>query len=375
VREDPVIKGIRGGEKAFAGPELVVVDLTNRCNLACIGCWSRSPLLSAEAHGAPQADEDLPEGLARQLIKSLAQMGVKEINFSGGGEPLLYRGLLDLVQAAGGGGLCCTINTNFTLADEKLLRRIVEAGTKKLLVSVWAGDPDTYRRTHPGTGRGAFEHVRRMLAELVKLRGESALPGVTLVNVISSRNVSGFEEMVKFAIGLGVESVWFTPVDAPAEGMRELLLTAEQLRGLRETALRCAEKYDRLTLRDGRVFRMHQIAGFIEKISSSRAAEGYYHWDVIDSLPCYAGWVTARVCATGDVCPCCKADRFPLGNLREESFEKIWHSERYNRFRKKAVSLSKKDRYFSRIGCPRICDNWWQIREVQARLEEAREVR
>jgi len=376
MREHPVIKGIRDGEKAFAGPELVVVDLTNRCNLACIGCWNRSPLLSDEVHGAPQPNEDLPLGLARQLIKTLAQMGVKEINFSGGGEPLLYRGLLELVRAASGEGVCCTINTNFTLMDEKLLRRIVEAGTKKILVSVWAGNPEMYRKTHPGAARGAFEHVCRMLVELVKLRGESVFPRVTLVNVISSRNVSDFENMVKLAIELGVESVWFTPVDTPLEGMNELLLTAEQLRGLRETALRCAEKYGQLTLGDGRVFRMHQIAGFIEKISSSRAAEGFYHWDVIDTLPCYAGWVTARVRVTGDVCPCCKADRFPLGNLREKNFDTIWYSERYNQFRKKAISLSKKDCYFSRIGCPRICDNWWQMREVQVRLEdEAREAR
>ena len=41
----PVLEGIRDGVNAFAGPQVIHLDLTNRCNLNCIACWCNSPFI------------------------------------------------------------------------------------------------------------------------------------------------------------------------------------------------------------------------------------------------------------------------------------------------------------------------------------------
>jgi MoaA/NifB/PqqE/SkfB family radical SAM enzyme len=168
----------------------------------------------------------------------------------------------------------CTINSNFTLVDEGVLKEIMVSGVKKLLVSLWAGGSGIYRKTHPGVKVGTFERACRNLRTLIRLRGGGEFPEVTLVNVISSYNVSDFENMVQLGIELGVDSAWFTPVDAAQSGASGLPLSAEQLRELREAALRCASKYGGSTTDERRIFRINQLDGFIEKISSSGAAEG-----------------------------------------------------------------------------------------------------
>jgi len=38
--EDPWVAGILSGREAYAGPEQVVLDLTNRCIMRCLACWT-----------------------------------------------------------------------------------------------------------------------------------------------------------------------------------------------------------------------------------------------------------------------------------------------------------------------------------------------
>ncbi len=78
---------------------------------------------------------------------------------------------------------------------------------------------------------------------------------------------------------------------------------------------------------------------------------------IVDTLACYAGWIYSRVRVNGDVIPCCKAHRMPMGNLYKHSFKEIWNSERQQEFRDKAKNLKKSDPYFSPIGCYKGCDN------------------
>ncbi len=78
---------------------------------------------------------------------------------------------------------------------------------------------------------------------------------------------------------------------------------------------------------------------------------------IVDKIPCSIGYTYARVQATGDVIPCCKADTFSLGNIMEASFEDVWHSEPYEEFRQKALVSPKSDPYFEPMDCYKVCDN------------------
>lgn len=78
---------------------------------------------------------------------------------------------------------------------------------------------------------------------------------------------------------------------------------------------------------------------------------------IVDSIPCYAGWIYSKITAEGDVIPCCKAHKKPMGNIYKDSFARIWNGKKQKLFRYKGKHCSKKDAYFSDIDCFKACDN------------------
>ena len=111
------------------------------------------------------------------------------------------------------------------------------------------------------------------------------------------------------------------------------------------------------------------FGSFFRRISNGSSKESY-DISIIDSMPCYVGWIYARISTNGDVIPCCKAHLFPLGNLYKNSFKSIWFSEKYNEFRKKAKNTKKSDSYFKKIGCYKGCDNLGMNLEFHKRIKE-----
>ena len=44
-KENLDLAGALDGSKAYTGPKIIQIDLTNNCNLNCAGCWCHSDLL------------------------------------------------------------------------------------------------------------------------------------------------------------------------------------------------------------------------------------------------------------------------------------------------------------------------------------------
>ncbi len=74
-----MVAGILDGSDAFTGPLSVQIDLTNKCNNNCIGCWCNSPLLGNKAMDPETKRKKLPFELVKKLIDELDKMCVREI--------------------------------------------------------------------------------------------------------------------------------------------------------------------------------------------------------------------------------------------------------------------------------------------------------
>jgi MoaA/NifB/PqqE/SkfB family radical SAM enzyme len=98
---------------------VVVWNMTRRCNLKCIHCYSNS------------ADIDYPDELTteegKKLIEDLAAFGAPVILFSGG-EPLLRHDLLELAQYATDKGMRAVISTNGTLITKDIAAKLQKIG-------------------------------------------------------------------------------------------------------------------------------------------------------------------------------------------------------------------------------------------------------
>jgi 12,18-didecarboxysiroheme deacetylase len=124
---------------------VVVWNVTRRCNLHCVHCYSQSNEHPAEGELTSE------EGL--ELIDDLARFGAPVLLLSGG-EPLARPDVLDLARHARDRGMRVVLSTNGTLITPETAGRLHEVGLSYVGISL-----DGLREYHDrfrGT-RGAFE--------------------------------------------------------------------------------------------------------------------------------------------------------------------------------------------------------------------------
>ncbi len=359
---DPVIAGIVDGRRAFTGPEHVVIDLTNRCNMRCIACWTYSPLLKERLAAPEWQNQELDFEVVKRLIDDLATIGTRRIRFTGGGEPFLHSKIIDLIEYAKNRGLICAVTTNGTLLSKDLVKKIVKIGLDDLAVSLWAGDDETYARLHPNASKEIFSRIRESLLFLASIKNHR--PRLLLCNVICNLNYMGFRKMVKFAADVKADAVYFTHVDIIDGGTDGLLLANEDM-NLIQTELAGVKE-----LAKENDIELENIDEFEERLYGPNSKNGEYDRGRIGRMPCYIGWLFARILANGDVAPCCRAVHKPMGNITNSDFKEIWFSTTYDEFRSmaKEMNMKKIDPYFAEIGCLKMCDNFIHNETMQRGL-------
>ena len=369
---DLELAGVIHGSKAFVGPEQVVIDLTNRCNNNCIGCWTRSPLLRELEPTAAWKSQEIPYDNVVHLLNDLHDLKTRRVRFTGGGEPLMHPRLDDILRACKQRQLITCITSNGSLLNAERAELYAELPIDELAVSLWAATPETYSRTHPNKTGRTFEKVERHLTSLCQKK--KLRPRVTLANVLLAMNYVEAEQMYDFASRVGADSVYYAVLDPVEDRTGGLLLKPEHVDELNVQLDRIWAKNEALPPRQR--LELENWEGFRRRIDSTRQQQkGEYDAAVIDEIPCYVGWVFCRILANGDVAPCCRGSNMPLGNINTDGFKKVWASATYNEFRDKALTLSKKDPYFAPIGCHKTCDNLMHNQEVHRRMMELTEER
>ncbi|MDO8748842.1 MAG: radical SAM protein [Candidatus Omnitrophota bacterium] len=351
--------GILNGKRAFCGPDTIQIDLTDYCNNQCLACWCNSPLLSKER--LDRRKDMLPAGLVKKLIAETAEMGLREIYFSGGGEPFMHPDILKIISHAKEFGIACAINTNFTLISREIIQRLIELKVDSITVSVWAGTADIYKDLHPGKKEEDFFRIQDALSYLNSQKKDRPL--VKVYNVICNINYQQIAKMLDFAAKTNSEFVEFTLVDTIPGATDKIILSVNEREFLLKQFKEIPEGF--LDPRINHKPKILNLQHFLRRLSNPDAQCAEYDTQFIDSLPCYVGWLFARIMPNGDVNSCLKSHRFPVGNLHKQSFKKIWNSQKQIYFRKKTLATRKDDEFFSLIGndpncktgCYKSCDD------------------
>jgi len=362
--DDPVVSGIIDGKRAYSGPEQVVIDVTNKCNLNCVACWLHSSCLEKTSNSTKWLREEISTKRLLKLMDEFKNLGTKIVRFTGGGEPFMHKGMMDVIERAVENNLDVAITTNLTLVSKPEIEKLISLGVKEICISVWASNKDIYELTHPGVSSKYFDKICENLKYLQENKTSSLK--VTFANVIMNLNCKDFEGMYDFAIEHGADGVYFTIMDLFSKEVGKLVLNKEEKSKLLEAALRVGErnKKDNIDL--------EFYEGFLRRISKQgdEFNKGDYDCDEVDRLPCYAGWVFSRILADGGVAPCCRGVKKIMGNIKKRTFGKIWHSNKYNEFRNKAKNLKKDDKYFIDIECKKECDNLIQAKDIYQRVSK-----
>jgi cyclic pyranopterin phosphate synthase len=170
------------------------VSVTDRCNYRCVYCRT------GEENVAPS---ELPMEDYLRMVRVFASLGIEKVRLTGG-EPLLRRGLVELVselaqlRTVDGKPLDLALTTNGHLLAQ-LARPLRDAGLSRVTVSMDAVEPETFARITRVPG--SFDHVLRG----VRAARDAGL-GPVKVNCVLLRGFND-DQIVPFAEFARAESV------------------------------------------------------------------------------------------------------------------------------------------------------------------------
>ena len=195
--EGPAPRRVEG----FARPYVVSWNLTYRCNLACEHCYldaGGTPLVGTE-NFADRSELGTEECF--KVIEEIAAFAPECVTILTGGEPLLRRDILEIVQRAAERGLWVVVGTNGVRITENVARRLAEAGARGLSLSLDALDPerhDGFRKV-----RGAWRNT----VEGAEILNRTGLPFIVQTTA-GSHNLGELEAIADFAHDRLAAKVW-----------------------------------------------------------------------------------------------------------------------------------------------------------------------
>jgi radical SAM protein with 4Fe4S-binding SPASM domain len=136
-------------------PRLIFWEVTKGCNLRCVHCRATATELSSPL--------DLPTTNALNVIKQVSQYSQPILVLSGG-EPLYRKDIFDLARYATECGLRVALATNGTLVTKEIARKIVDAGVRRVSISLDGANAATHDafRGIPGAFDAALNGIRNL---------------------------------------------------------------------------------------------------------------------------------------------------------------------------------------------------------------------
>ncbi|MGA9749598.1 MAG: GTP 3',8-cyclase MoaA [Nocardioides sp.] len=203
------------------------VSLTDRCNLRCSYCMPAEGL-----DWLPTDDVLTDDEVVRLIGVAVDQLGVREVRFTGG-EPLIRRGLPDIVRrtAAMQPRPEISLTTN-ALGLERTAQTLAAAGLDRVNVSL-----DTVRREdfNTITRRDRFDDVVAGLAA-----AQAAGLGPVKVNAVLLRGINDDQapELLQWCLDhdYALRFIEQMPLDAQHGWSREAMVTADEILSALEAA-------------------------------------------------------------------------------------------------------------------------------------------
>lgn len=276
-------------------------ESTLRCNAYCEFCGSRC--------GDNDCSNELSKEEICRVFKQIAERYDPSqimINVSGG-EPLMRKDLIPIMQYAVSLGYQWGLVTNGMLLTEEMINALKQTDLKTVSISI-----DGLQETHDSL-RGVKGGLDSVLQNIKLFSEAEFLETIMITTVVSKKNITELDNIKKLLKSLHINSWRICPVDpiGRANGESELLLSNEQINYLYDYIVSCR----------------NESLPFSVTTSCSHYL-GKYEFDV-RSFPfqCNAGKTVGSILANGDIFVCSNVPRVPeliQGNIRNDNFVDVW---------------------------------------------------
>ncbi|MFC1705705.1 radical SAM/SPASM domain-containing protein [Planctomycetota bacterium] len=303
----------------YNSPSHVLIETTSKCNLRCVWCQQADPQWR-KRNWAEMKVED-----AKRILPDLK--GAKVLLLYNIGEPLLYKGLCELIAEARSHIPNVWITTNATLLTEKKARELGAAGLTQLNVSIDSPDPEIFRRVR-GTD------LERITANLETFCSVTRIP-LHFWTVISTATAESLKRLPEYASRFAnTERLEFQLVNGfelTEKAGISMALTERSYEEFREVVL---DKCERYGYRSNLEYLSYYPPGFFDRKADHRCGM------LMTSL--------VSINTKGYLNPCCTYRELELDSVLELGFRRAWNGPRVRAWRRRMLNQDY----------GRYCQNW-----------------
>jgi MoaA/NifB/PqqE/SkfB family radical SAM enzyme len=306
-----------------SAPITVKIDLTNVCNHNCPGCIDHDLIAND--------NNELPLTLLKELLDDMKKIGVKGVNYTGGGEPTAHKEFAEIIRYTAKLGFDIGLICNGSLFHKQSIPmdELLKEFTW-IRVSLDAYDHDTHIRTHGS--KATFDQTITNMRDLVRIKTEQKLDVTLGAGYITNQ----YEDMdrqcwrfVELCKDIGVDYVQLRPSFGFFFDYKKI--TPDEWRGIFKDLKKYQDDSFSVIIDEDK----------FEKILAQNTDRCY--------TTCHAqSFKSTSITAVGGVYVCCSLSGRPegfVGNIKAQKFSEIWNgARRANLLKALDVGL-----------CPKLC--------------------
>jgi radical SAM protein with 4Fe4S-binding SPASM domain len=326
------------------------IRITDLCNLRCHTCgqWGDQGFLHGQNLRELKQQEVSPARYV-EVLEDLVRHGHRPMVYLWGGEPMLYEGSLELIEAAAALKLPANIATNGTHIAAAA-ERLVQAPMFLLQLSIDGPNAALHNQARPGVGRADnFADIQAGLAAVGEARRAQGrnLPLIASLTTISQanfRHLVDIYEAFRDKVDLFVFYLsWW--IDAArceaheADFSRRFGFTPVRPRGWvggwRPDDYRELNRQIETVLARSRPGTAPPVT-LIPSVIGEDQLRTYYtdHRARFGFNQCISIFQAVEVNSNGDLSPCRDYHDYVVGNIKEATITELWNSPAYRRFRR-----------------------------------------
>lgn len=326
------------------------IRITDICNLRCHTCgqWGDQGFLRSCTLKDLRNREVRPDRYL-ELLRDLKDKGHTPSVYLWGGEPMLYKGSVEIIEEAARLGMAPSIATNGTGIAEHA-QRLVDAPMFVIQISVDGPDAATHNASRPGATPAIdnFATITKAIDKVNAIREERKqrlplLASLTTINNVNYNRLVDVYDVFRGKVDVCVFYLaWWIDEKSAVEHSRDF----EERFGFPPTKHYgwignwrppdYAVLSEQLRLLERRAASLSGPAVVImPPLSDSTDLEAYYsdHSCTFGFDRCVSIYGAVEINSNGDMSPCRDYHDFVVGNVKEQSITELWNSEPYRKFR------------------------------------------
>ncbi len=312
-------------DRFYSFPVEVKWDITYKCNLKCLHCYS-----SSGEHG----EYGLSLERCKKIIDILAKYGVFRIQILGG-EPFCRKDIFEIIKYVKDHGLGVIINTNGTLIDEDVAQKI-----KQLKVNYVQVGLDGIGKVHDEFRgkKGCYKMAVKGITALV----QNQIP-TGVVSVVTKTNTNDLNALVYLCADMGVDSIQFLSLMCSGRGtnLHDRMLEYDDYIACSKSLMTLKRSFPDLLIDAPGLGMDAADEIFLNKHKSTG--------DFFVRHGCKAGVYSVQLDPQGNIGICLQSDK-KFGNLLEDDINDIL--ERVFAYKKESTPLQCKN-------CKNFLKNCW----------------